>query len=70
MRSDCFVHGRSLQNPDENGIMTCLERGRRYREVEPGVLRCLDWPEDKPLLLFSLTGQMREAVVLEEQKGL
>ena len=21
----------------------------RYQEVAPGVLRCLDWPEDQPL---------------------
>jgi UDP-2-acetamido-3-amino-2,3-dideoxy-glucuronate N-acetyltransferase len=29
--------------------MLCPESGWRYKEVEPGVLRCLDWPEDKSL---------------------
>jgi UDP-2-acetamido-3-amino-2,3-dideoxy-glucuronate N-acetyltransferase len=42
-------HGYRLQNPDQEGIMTCPESGWRYREVEPGMLRCLDWPEDEPL---------------------
>ena len=42
-------HGHRLQNPDANGIFTCSESGWRYREVEAGVLRCLDWPEDDPL---------------------
>ncbi len=50
-------HGHHLSKPDPDGIMICQESGWRYREVEPGVLRCLDWPEDKPLLPFSLTGQ-------------
>lgn len=42
-------HGHRLQNPDDHGIMICPESGWRYQEIEPGVLRCLDWPEDKPL---------------------
>ena len=42
-------HGHQLQNPDPDGVMTCSESGWRYREVEPGMLRCLDWPEDSPL---------------------
>ena len=42
-------HGHRLQNPDKDGIMVCPESGWRYKEVEPGVLHCLDWPEDKPL---------------------
>jgi len=42
-------HGHRLQNPDENGVMICPESGWRYQEVEPNVLRCLDWSEDKPL---------------------
>jgi UDP-2-acetamido-3-amino-2,3-dideoxy-glucuronate N-acetyltransferase len=44
-------HGHRLQNPDANGVMICPESGWRYQEVEPGVLRCLDWPEDEPLKL-------------------
>lgn len=35
--------------PDAEGIMVCPETGWRYQEVETGVLRCLDWPEDKEL---------------------
>jgi len=29
--------------------MRCPESGLRYREVEPGVLRCLDLDEESPL---------------------
>jgi UDP-2-acetamido-3-amino-2,3-dideoxy-glucuronate N-acetyltransferase len=40
-------HGHRLNV--SNGSMVCPESGWRYQEVEPNVLRCLDWPEDKPL---------------------
>lgn len=42
-------HGHRLSTPDRDGIMRCPESGWRYREVAPGVVRCLDWPEDRPL---------------------
>ena len=42
-------HGHRLENPDAVGVMVCPESAWRYREEKPGVLRCLDWPEDKPL---------------------
>jgi UDP-2-acetamido-3-amino-2,3-dideoxy-glucuronate N-acetyltransferase len=42
-------HGHRLEMLDENGLLICPESGWRYREIEPGVLRCLDWPEDEPL---------------------
>jgi UDP-2-acetamido-3-amino-2,3-dideoxy-glucuronate N-acetyltransferase len=42
-------HGHRLPAPDAGGIMVCPESGWRYKEVEPGVLRCLDWPEDRDL---------------------
>jgi UDP-2-acetamido-3-amino-2,3-dideoxy-glucuronate N-acetyltransferase len=42
-------HGFRLGEPDSSGIMTCPGSGFRYREVEPGILRCLDLPEDQPL---------------------
>jgi len=42
-------HGSHLKSRDKNGIMYCSESGWRYREIEPGLLRCLDWPEDSPL---------------------
>lgn len=42
-------HGHRLANPDMNGIMRCPESGFRYREVEPGLLRCLDLDEEASL---------------------
>lgn len=42
-------HGYRLTNPDKNGIYICPESGWRYKETEPGILRCLDWPEDRDL---------------------
>jgi UDP-2-acetamido-3-amino-2,3-dideoxy-glucuronate N-acetyltransferase len=39
-------HGHRLENPDDNGIMICPESKYRYREVEPGVVRCLDLDEE------------------------
>ena len=42
-------HGHRLPDPGANGIRACPETGWRYEEAEPGVLRCLDWPEDKAL---------------------
>jgi len=42
-------HGNRLNNPDGEGIMRCPEHGHRYRETQPGVLRCLDLDEDLPL---------------------
>jgi len=42
-------HGHRLENPDSEGIMICPESGYRYREAEPGVMRCLDLDEEAPL---------------------
>lgn len=42
-------HGVLLPNPDSEGVMVCAESGFRYREVEAGVVRCLDLDEEKPL---------------------
>ncbi len=42
-------HGYRLPAPGADGIMVCPESGWRYHEIEPGQLRCLDWPEDQPL---------------------
>jgi UDP-2-acetamido-3-amino-2,3-dideoxy-glucuronate N-acetyltransferase len=42
-------HGHRLDSPDLDGIMRCTETGYRYREVEPGILRCLDLEEEAPL---------------------
>ncbi len=42
-------HGHRLQNPDADGVMICPESKLRYKEVEPGALRCLDLHEEAPL---------------------
>lgn len=42
-------HGHRLPPPDADGVMVCPESGFRYREVWPGVIRCLDLAEDAPL---------------------
>jgi UDP-2-acetamido-3-amino-2,3-dideoxy-glucuronate N-acetyltransferase len=42
-------HGHRLDLPGEDGIMNCPESGYRYKEVEPGVVRCLDLNEEAPL---------------------
>ena len=42
-------HGHRLASPDDEGIMICPESKFRYREVEPGVMRCLDLDEEAPL---------------------
>ena len=44
-------HGHRLSEPDSHGIMRCPESGFRYREAEPGIVRCLDLDEDSPLPL-------------------
>jgi len=42
-------HGHRLAGPDKDGVMACPESGYRYREVSPGVLRCLELDEEAPL---------------------
>jgi UDP-2-acetamido-3-amino-2,3-dideoxy-glucuronate N-acetyltransferase len=42
-------HGHRLSEPDEDGIMRCPEHGFRYKEVDPGVVRCLDLDEESAL---------------------
>ena len=42
-------HGHRLRDPDSSGTMICPESGYRYREVEPGILRCIDLDENAPL---------------------
>lgn len=46
-------HGHRLTEPDAEGNLVCPESGWRYHETENGVLRCLDWPEDKALAAAS-----------------
>ncbi|MGD9109949.1 MAG: acyltransferase [Phycisphaerales bacterium] len=42
-------HGIPLKNEDADGIMVCAESGFRYKEIEPGILKCLDLDEEAPL---------------------
>jgi UDP-2-acetamido-3-amino-2,3-dideoxy-glucuronate N-acetyltransferase len=42
-------HGHRLGDPDDQGVMVCPESGYRYREVQPGVVRCLDLDEEAAL---------------------
>ncbi len=42
-------HGIPLKNEDADGIMICAESGFRYKEIEPGILKCLDLDEEVPL---------------------
>jgi UDP-2-acetamido-3-amino-2,3-dideoxy-glucuronate N-acetyltransferase len=42
-------HGLPLKTPDATGTYVCPESGLRYREIEPGTLRCLDLDEDASL---------------------
>ena len=43
-------HGHRLQKESPDGSLICPESGWRYRINEDGLLRCLDWPEDKAIL--------------------
>jgi UDP-2-acetamido-3-amino-2,3-dideoxy-glucuronate N-acetyltransferase len=42
-------HGHPLPEPNGDGIMVCPESKLRYKESEPGVLRCLDIDEEEVL---------------------
>ena len=42
-------HGHRLKKRDSSGILVCPESGFRYKEVNPGVLKCMDWDEEIPL---------------------
>jgi UDP-2-acetamido-3-amino-2,3-dideoxy-glucuronate N-acetyltransferase len=41
-------HGH-VMHPNAEGVYVCPESGFKYREEGRERLRCLDWPEDKPL---------------------
>ena len=51
-------HGHVLKDPDPDGIYTCPESGLRYKEVEQGILRCLDLDEDASLPEALATGKV------------
>ena len=52
-------HGIRLSEPDSDGIMICPESAYRYKEVEPGMVRCLDLNEDAPLSPEKAVGKIR-----------
>lgn len=49
-------HGIPLKNPDSEGIMTCPESGYRYKEIDPGIVKCLDLDEEQALPPEKSTG--------------
>jgi UDP-2-acetamido-3-amino-2,3-dideoxy-glucuronate N-acetyltransferase len=55
MRGWVSRHGHPLRAPLD-GVYTCPESKLRYREVEPGLLRCLDLDEETPLPKALATG--------------
>ena len=61
-------HGHRLDSPDSNDVMTCPESGYRYREIEPGVLRCLDLDEEAPLPADMRVGHKSYKELKEEAK--
>jgi UDP-2-acetamido-3-amino-2,3-dideoxy-glucuronate N-acetyltransferase len=42
-------HGYKLVPSEDKTLLICPVSEWRYQEVEQGIVRCLDWPEDKPL---------------------
>ena len=42
-------HGHRLGQPDADGVLVCPESKFRYKEVSPGLLKCLDLDEEAPL---------------------
>jgi UDP-2-acetamido-3-amino-2,3-dideoxy-glucuronate N-acetyltransferase len=42
-------HGHRLRDPDKDGVTICPESGYRYKEVQRGVIKCLDLDENDPL---------------------
>ncbi len=49
-------HAIRLGKPDADGIMICPESGYRYKEIEPGILKCLDLDEEMPLPIDKAKG--------------
>jgi UDP-2-acetamido-3-amino-2,3-dideoxy-glucuronate N-acetyltransferase len=62
-------HGHRLDTPDSEGMMRCPETGYRYKEIEAGVLRCLDLDEEAPLPTELKLGTKSYRQVKEEAKN-
>jgi UDP-2-acetamido-3-amino-2,3-dideoxy-glucuronate N-acetyltransferase len=52
-------HGIRLPAPDRDVIMVCPESGFRFKEINNGVLRCLDLDEEKSLPAGMAVGTMQ-----------
>ncbi len=61
-------HGIKLGKPDKDGVMVCLESGLRYRENQPGIIRCLDLDEEQPLPDNLKTGTRQYDEIMKEHK--
>jgi UDP-2-acetamido-3-amino-2,3-dideoxy-glucuronate N-acetyltransferase len=61
-------HGHRLGAPDADGVLRCPESGYRYKQVEPGVLRCLDLDEEAPLPPELSAGKQSYRQLREESK--
>ena len=59
-------HGIPLPEPQPDGIMTCPESGLRYREEQPGIVRCLDLDEEAPLPADLAVGRRTYRDILPE----
>jgi UDP-2-acetamido-3-amino-2,3-dideoxy-glucuronate N-acetyltransferase len=51
-------HGHRLKKQNSDGIMICHESGFRYREIRPGLVKCIDMDEEAPLPEDMTTGKM------------
>lgn len=51
-------HGQLLGKPDAQGIMLCPESGLRFKEIERGILGCIDLDEESPLPASLTTGSV------------
>ncbi|UCD52831.1 MAG: N-acetyltransferase [Phycisphaerales bacterium] len=61
-------HGIPLPAPDAEGLMVCGESDYRYREVEPGVVRCLDLDEEAPLPDEQKVGKISYAELRQKER--
>ncbi len=61
-------HGLPLKDPDADGVMVCPESKLRYREVSPGVIRCLDLDEEAPLPPELAVGKISYRELIRKKK--
>jgi UDP-2-acetamido-3-amino-2,3-dideoxy-glucuronate N-acetyltransferase len=62
-------NGHRLDSTDLDGVMRCPESGCRYKEGEPGVLRCLDLDEESPLPTVLSVGSKSYRQIKEESNN-